>query len=64
MEGASWSDHWAFRQVGVPAIMVTDTAPFRNPHYHQPSDTPDTLDYDKTARVTVGLKHVIEDLAQ
>jgi Zn-dependent M28 family amino/carboxypeptidase len=64
MEGASWSDHWAFRQVGVPAIMVTDTAPFRNPHYHQPSDMPDTLDYDKTARVTVGLKHVIEGLAQ
>jgi Peptidase family M28 len=64
MEGASWSDHWAFRQVGVPAIMVTDTAPFRNPHYHQPSDMPDTLDYDKTARVVVGLKHVIEGLAQ
>ncbi|HUN87436.1 MAG TPA: M20/M25/M40 family metallo-hydrolase [Terriglobales bacterium] len=64
LEGASWSDHWAFQQVGVPAIMVTDTAPFRNPHYHQPSDTPDTLDYDKTARVVVGLKHVIAALAQ
>jgi len=64
MEGASWSDHRAFRQAGVPAIMVTDTAPFRNPHYHKASDKPDVLDYDKMARVTVGLKHVIEGQAQ
>ena len=39
------SDHAPFWQAGVPAIMWTDTSEFRNPHYHLPSDTPDTLDY-------------------
>ena len=40
------SDHAPFWAAGVPAVMITDTANFRNPHYHRPSDTPDTLDYD------------------
>jgi hypothetical protein len=40
------SDHIPFWKAGVPAIMWTDTSEFRNPHYHQPSDTPDTLDYE------------------
>jgi hypothetical protein len=44
--------------------MVTDTAPFRYPYYHSPDDTPDKLDYDKMARVVVGLKHVLQTLAQ
>jgi Zn-dependent M28 family amino/carboxypeptidase len=39
------SDHAPFWEYGIPALMWTDTAEFRNPHYHQPSDTPDTLDY-------------------
>jgi len=64
IKGVGWSDHWSFWQIGVPAIMVTDTAPFRYPHYHQPSDTPDKLDYDKMARVVVGLKHVVMKLAE
>jgi Zn-dependent M28 family amino/carboxypeptidase len=38
------SDHVAFWAHSVPAAMATDTANFRNPHYHRPSDTPDTLD--------------------
>ena len=40
------SDHSPFWDAGIPAVMVTDTAFFRNPHYHQPSDTVDTLDMD------------------
>ena len=32
--------------------MWTDTAEFRNPHYHQPSDTPETLDYRFLASAT------------
>jgi hypothetical protein len=40
-----WSDHWSFWQEGYPAIMVTDTAPFRYPHYHTAADTPDRIDY-------------------
>src|SRR5687767_12774524 len=36
--GVTWSGHWSFRQHGFPAIVVTDTAFYRNPHYHLPSD--------------------------
>jgi hypothetical protein len=46
------SDHAPFWRAGIPAIMWTDTAEFRNPHYHLPSDTPNTLDYDFMADVT------------
>ncbi len=62
--GIGWSDHWSFWQIGVPALMVTDTAPFRNPHYHTSHDTPDTLDYDRMARVVEGLGPVVHDLLQ
>jgi hypothetical protein len=34
-------------------MMLTDTASFRNPHYHRPSDRPDTLDYDRLTAVTI-----------
>ena len=40
------SDHTAFWEQGFPAVMVTDTANFRNPHYHRPTDTIDTLNLD------------------
>jgi len=40
------SDHVPFWNAGLPAILWTDTSEFRNPHYHQPTDTPDTLDYE------------------
>jgi len=40
-------------------LMVTDTADFRYGHYHESDDTPDKLNYDRTARVTVGLLQVI-----
>ena len=56
------SDHWSFWQVGYPAIMVTDTAPFRYPHYHRASDTIDKIDYDRMARVVSGLESVVADL--
>jgi hypothetical protein len=62
--GVGWSDHWSFWQQGWDAVMITDTAPFRNPHYHTASDTPDTLDYDRLARVTAGLIAVVAELAQ
>jgi len=62
--GVGWSDHWSFWQEGYPAVMVTDTAVFRNPNYHQPSDRPATLDYDRMARVVHGLATVISDLGK
>jgi Zn-dependent M28 family amino/carboxypeptidase len=60
--GVSWSDQWSFWQHGYPAIMVTDTAPFRYPYYHSSNDTPDKLDYDRFALVVSGMEKVIEDL--
>jgi hypothetical protein len=64
MEGVGWSDHWSFWQEGYPALMVTDTAPFRYEHYHTSQDTPDRLDYPRFARVVMGLEAVIRDLAE
>lgn len=62
-KGVHWSDHWAFWQAGYPAIMVTDTAFYRYPHYHAATDTPDKLDYAGLARVTGGLAEVVTALA-
>lgn len=47
------SDHVPFWHQNIPALMWTDTAEFRNPHYHQPTDTPETLDYAFLHRVAV-----------
>ncbi|MDH3527454.1 MAG: M28 family peptidase [Gammaproteobacteria bacterium] len=63
MMGVHWSDHWSFWQAGYPAIMITDTALFRYPHYHSATDTPEKLDYTALARVTGGLADVIAGLA-
>ena len=60
--GVSWSDQWSFWRSGYPGIMVTDTAPFRYPHYHSASDTPDKLDYDRFTLVVSGMEKVIEGL--
>ncbi|MGH8690031.1 MAG: M28 family peptidase [Burkholderiales bacterium] len=61
--GVTWSDHWSFRQHGYDAMMITDTAFNRYPHYHLPSDTPDKLDYERMARVTLGLAAMLKELA-
>jgi len=58
-----WSDHWSFWQEGYPAVMVTDTALLRNPNYHQPTDTVETLDYDRFTQAVKGLEGVIAELA-
>jgi hypothetical protein len=63
IEGVTRSDHWPFRLAGFQAIMVTDTAYNRNPHYHLASDTPEKLDYLRMARVTMGVAAVIKELA-
>jgi len=62
--GVGWSDHWSFWQAGYPALMVTDTAPFRYAHYHTEQDTPDTLDFERMAQVVLGLEKVIEEMIQ
>jgi len=61
--GVDWSDHWSYRQQGYPALMITDTAPYRYPHYHTAQDTPDKIDYALLARVVKGIEFVVRDLA-
>ena len=57
------SDHSSFWDHAIPAVMITDTAFFRNPNYHQPSDTLDTLDLefirDTTEAVAGFLQHYL-----
>ncbi len=64
MMGIHWSDHWSFWQEDYAAVMVTDTALFRYPHYHASTDLPDRIDYERLARVVEGLAKVTVDLAQ
>ncbi len=49
------SDHSPFWDHGIPAVMITDTAFFRNPHYHQPTDSLETLDIEFIHDVTLGV---------
>jgi Zn-dependent M28 family amino/carboxypeptidase len=61
--GIGWSDQWSFWQQQYPAIMVTDTAPFRYRYYHTPGDTADRVDFERMARVVDGMRKVVESLA-
>jgi len=61
--GTDWSDHWSYWQAGFKAIMITDTALFRYDFYHTSLDTPDRLDYERTARVVGGIAKITESLA-
>jgi Zn-dependent M28 family amino/carboxypeptidase len=59
--GIDFSDHWSFNKFGYQALMVTDTAFYRNPHYHKPSDLPETLDYERMSEVVRGLTESIKE---
>ena len=61
--GIGRSDHKSFWIEGYPAIMITDTADNRNPYYHTKYDTINTIDYDATAEVVIGLSEMIPELA-
>lgn len=62
--GVGNSDHWSYYKMGFPALMVTDTAPFRNPQYHKVTDLPETVDYESLARVTTGLEGMVRELVK
>jgi hypothetical protein len=49
------SDHLCYWDEGFPAIMLTDTALFRNPNYHRPTDTVETLNFPAMASITTNL---------
>lgn len=51
LPGIDFSDHASYWDEGFSAWMLTDTAFYRNPHYHQGTDTIDTLDFDRMAKV-------------
>lgn len=60
--GVDFSDHDSFWQEGFPAVMITDTAFYRNTHYHGPEDTPETLNYEAFAEVVLGLYQAVVEL--
>ncbi|MDH3220993.1 MAG: M20/M25/M40 family metallo-hydrolase [Gammaproteobacteria bacterium] len=62
--GVDWSDHRSFWKQGYPALMITDTAPYRYPWYHSAQDTPDKVDYQRMVYVVDGLAKMIEALAR
>lgn len=59
MMGTDASDHASYWRVGIPAVMVTDTAFMRNPRYHTAADTADTLDYEGMALVVDGVLNAV-----
>ncbi|MDO5463982.1 MAG: M28 family peptidase [Akkermansia sp.] len=59
-----FSDHRNYLPLGIPSVMVTDTAMLRNSHYHEPTDTPDTLNYEQMGRVTRALSRIITSLVR
>jgi len=60
--GIDWSDHASFDDLAIPALMITDTAIFRYPHYHKRTDTPDKLDYERLSRVTKGVERMLREI--
>jgi hypothetical protein len=61
LAGVDWSDHYSFRKLGLPGVLVTDTAFMRYPHYHTALDTPDQLDYARMAQLVVALHALFLD---
>jgi len=61
--GINWSDHWSFWKEGYPAIMLTDTAPFRYPEYHSSHDLPDRVTGPEFARAAHGIIQAIRAIA-
>jgi Peptidase family M28 len=56
--GIDFSDHLNYWKHGIPAVMLTDTAFLRNKNYHEPTDTPETLDFVRMAAVVDGMAEV------
>jgi Zn-dependent M28 family amino/carboxypeptidase len=62
--GIGLSDHGSFWKMGFRAVMVTDTAFYRNPNYHSSKDTIETLRFDKMSQLVSGMVHVVEYLTK
>jgi hypothetical protein len=64
LPGIDFSDHLNYWQAGYDAVMITDTAFYRNKNYHTLQDTPDTLDYRRMAMVVQGVYEAVLAFAQ
>ncbi|WMJ73249.1 M28 family peptidase [Cytophagaceae bacterium ABcell3] len=62
VQGIDFSDHLNYWIFGYPAIMITNTSFYRNKNYHEKTDTPETLDYEKMAEVIKGCYRAIVEL--
>lgn len=62
--GVDFSDHRSFWKMGYPAVMITDTAFYRNPNYHTAADKIDTLDFSRLASLLDGLVQMAKDLSR
>jgi Zn-dependent M28 family amino/carboxypeptidase len=60
--GIDFSDHRSFWHFNYPAFMITDTAFYRNPNYHGPGDTGDTLDYEKITELVLGMYKTLSSI--
>lgn len=60
--GVDFSDHRSFWKMGYPAVMITDTAFYRNPNYHTERDTINTLDFNKMSDLLKGVIQVVKEL--
>ena len=61
--GVDYSDNWSFWKEGYRAVMITDTAFYRNPHYHKLTDTYETVDCRSISEVVTGIAASLADLA-
>lgn len=64
LPGVDFSDHRNYWKQGYKAVMITDTAFYRNPHYHQETDLIETLDFRRMAEVVRGVEAAIVHLAR
>jgi hypothetical protein len=64
LPGVDFSDHRNYWPHGIPSLMVTDTAFYRNKAYHSAEDTPDHLDYRRMAQVTVAVFSAIDTISK
>ncbi len=64
VEGIDFSDHRSFWLHGFDAVMLTDTAMFRNPNYHKRSDLPESVDAKKVAEVADGVFEYLRSLGE
>ncbi len=62
--GIDFSDHRNYWEMGYDAVMITDTAFYRNPNYHTPRDIAETLDYQRMAGVVQGVYATVLALAK